>query len=567
MNIAYHTLFLIRNEKNSMKRKTNLFYTSGTDSNFVTFSNYTEGMTGNFLATNVKLFPSKFLCVNIPTLTKDNRQDFLHQLAAYYENKVAFLRDKCLEQNINIETRIKPLGYLLDFIYNYDPDFDISFVGQVTEQDYNGTFADTICIIDASEYMNVKMHRDETYTEMPVGEDEYNPSGNDFYWDTNINWDTHKFVMNLDLSTCSNNTEDILSIGFSIMGDNATKMHFYYNKTTGALEIKSFSDSTLTSYVNMHLDTTDVTLEISKTDGIVINDVKCNYDASGNPSSTAPEELYRAFFDLSTYRLGSRINGLYSNATYKHTALFAYTPHPTKTDSEDYSAEDQHYLYGWSYKEGTTTKYSGPTEYETVSPTTDNGVYYYNSFTDKIYISTALTPKDITFNCIIPLFDIINTNSNENVDIIQTLDVIDCLADSAAVINVPYGMWFADNTVTLKRDNTDFAPTWSLAIGSQFKPFPYSSYSVNNIDKTERAAAFATFSQTLIRQNTLLEKMMKMTDEMTKLNQRIGDVEANIKSIGTLYNIDGLHKEMVDMKQNCSYMINTLQKEIDELKS
>ena len=567
MNFAYHTLFLIRNEKNSMKRKTNLFYTSGTDSNFVTFSNYTEGMTGNFLATNVKLFPSKFLCINIPKLTKDNRQDFLHQLAAYYENKVAFLRDKCLEQNINIETRIKPLGYLLDFIYNYDPDFDISFVGQVTEQDYNGTFADTICIIDASEYMDVKLHRDESYTEIPIGEDEYTPGGNDFYWDASVNWDAYKFVMNLDLSTCSNNKEDILSIGSSIMGDEGTKIHFYYNKNTNTLEIKSFSDSALTSSVNIQFDTTDVTLEISKANGIVVNGVKYNYDGDGNPSSATSEELYKKFFDLSTYSLGSRISGLYSNATYKHTALFAYVAHPTKTDNEDYSSENQRYLYSWSYKEGTALKYSGPAEYETVSPTTDNGVYYYNSFIDKIYISTALTQKDITFNCIIPLFDIINTDKNENVDIIQTLDVIDCLTDSASVINVPYGMWFADNTVTLKRDNTDFAPTWSLAIGSQFKPFPYSSYQVNNIDKTERAAAFATFSQTLIRQNILLDKMIKLTDEMTKLNQRIGDVEANIKSIGTSYNIDGLHKEMIDMKQDCSYMINTLQKEIATLKS
>ena len=134
-----------------MKRKTNLFYTSGTDSNFITFSNYTEAMTGNFLATNVKLFPSKFLCLYIPKLNIENRQDFIKQLAAYYENKVAFLRDKCIEHKYNIEEHIKLLGYLLDFIYNYDNSFKINFVGQVAEQDYNGIYADSICVIDASE--------------------------------------------------------------------------------------------------------------------------------------------------------------------------------------------------------------------------------------------------------------------------------------------------------------------------------------------------------------------------------------------------------------------------------
>lgn len=397
VNIAGDTLFLIRNEKNIMKRKTNLFYTTGTDSNFVTFSNYTEGMTGNFLATNVKLFPSKFLCLNIPNLTKGNRQDFLHRLTAYYENKVAFLRDKCIEQNINIEHKIKSLGYLLDFIYNYDNTFTISFVGQVTEQDYNGTFADTICIIDASEYVDVTITRDDEYT------------------------------------------------------------------------------------------------------------------------------------------------GSY----------------------EDYSAESTSYLYGWTDNE----TYIGPEEYKGITPVADKDVYYYNSLTKKISISKPEQPADITFNCIIPLFDIINTDKNENTDKIESLTEIDCLADDAAVINVPYGIWFANDNVILTRDNTDFAPTWSLAIGSQFKPFPYSSYSVNNISQTERATAFATFSQTLIRQNMLLEKMMNITNEMTRLNQRIGDVESNIKSIGTSYNIDGLHKEMIDMKQDCSYMITTLQKEIDELKS
>ena len=38
-----------------MKRKTNLFYLSGDESNFLTFSNYGESLTGNFLATNWKI--------------------------------------------------------------------------------------------------------------------------------------------------------------------------------------------------------------------------------------------------------------------------------------------------------------------------------------------------------------------------------------------------------------------------------------------------------------------------------------------------------------------------------
>ena len=46
-----------------MKRKTNLFYVDGPDSKFITFSNYTEALTGNFLSTDTKLFPDKFLWI------------------------------------------------------------------------------------------------------------------------------------------------------------------------------------------------------------------------------------------------------------------------------------------------------------------------------------------------------------------------------------------------------------------------------------------------------------------------------------------------------------------------
>ena len=48
-----------------MKRKTNLFYLDGQDSKFITFGNYTESLTGNFLSTDTKLFPSRFLCLKI----------------------------------------------------------------------------------------------------------------------------------------------------------------------------------------------------------------------------------------------------------------------------------------------------------------------------------------------------------------------------------------------------------------------------------------------------------------------------------------------------------------------
>lgn len=126
-----------------MKRKTNLFYNSGPDSKFLTFSNYTEALTGNFLSTNTKLFPSTFLCLNIPSLNKENKQAFINNsLIRYYENKLANLRDK-----VN-EDELFPLSYLIETFMKFDSNTSISYIGNITEQDYLGSYTDTICIID-----------------------------------------------------------------------------------------------------------------------------------------------------------------------------------------------------------------------------------------------------------------------------------------------------------------------------------------------------------------------------------------------------------------------------------
>ena len=170
-----------------MKRKTNLFYTQGPDSKFITFSNYTECLTGNFLSLETKLFSDKFLCLKINNLNSNTKIDFIKYLASYYENKLAMLRDHNINNNSNIENNIYPLAYLLEAILNicsYDneewyidedklnsikinnyvtSEFDfnegnniltnlITYVGEITEQDYNGIYSDTICSIDLNMY-------------------------------------------------------------------------------------------------------------------------------------------------------------------------------------------------------------------------------------------------------------------------------------------------------------------------------------------------------------------------------------------------------------------------------
>lgn len=134
-------------------RKTNLLYSSyiGEENSFLTFSNYTEAMTGNHLSVNTKMFPSTFLCAYI-NVSDENIGSFINTIVGKYENKLAFLRDTFTkDSNISAEDNIYPLEYLINTLKDFDNEFSINYVGQVTEQDYNGTFCDTMCIISTED--------------------------------------------------------------------------------------------------------------------------------------------------------------------------------------------------------------------------------------------------------------------------------------------------------------------------------------------------------------------------------------------------------------------------------
>ena len=134
-------------------RKTNLLYSTyiGEENSFLTFSNYAEAMTGNHLSVNTKMFPSTFLCAYI-NVTPDNIGSFINTIVGKYENKLAFLRDTFTkDSNISAEDNIYPLEYLINTLKDFDNEFSINYVGQVTEQDYNGTFCDTMCIISTED--------------------------------------------------------------------------------------------------------------------------------------------------------------------------------------------------------------------------------------------------------------------------------------------------------------------------------------------------------------------------------------------------------------------------------
>ena len=159
-------------------RKTNLLYSTyiGEENSFLTFSNYTEAMTGNHLSVNTKMFPSTFLCAYI-NVTPDNIGSFINTIVGKYENKLAFLRDTFTkDSNISAEDNIYPLEYLINTLKDFDNEFSINYVGQVTEQDYNGTFCDTMCIISTEDNGGNATISDVTEAKKTVKTVDYNNS-------------------------------------------------------------------------------------------------------------------------------------------------------------------------------------------------------------------------------------------------------------------------------------------------------------------------------------------------------------------------------------------------------
>lgn len=382
-----------------MQRKTNLFYTQNQDSNFLTFSNFTEALTGNFLSTDWKVYPSRFLCLYIPTLVDEqSKQDFIkNYLVAYYENKLAFLRDYYTKQlnnsnnvkEFDIEGDTNALAWLFETINKYCEDnsteYEINFIGEVTEFDYKGTYTDSICIIDASEGYKEGTNQLKTY---------------------NINVDSK------------------VNILYSDDNENVLDKSILYNWTTSELantdyenlnvKLDNNDDNTYSIYSEYEL-TTDVTDRTNLRFNVII-----------------------PLFDITNIYAASNFNSI----------------------EESFSKEEN-------------------LEYKN---------YVYNE----------------------------STNTLEKVS-------IDYSSKELRSINNPMGIWFSDEVIELKRDKeSKYAPSWSITISSQFKPFPYSGQYLNNdITSTDNQQAFQTYAQILARQSTLNYELSNISSRLTKLEQTV----------------------------------------------
>lgn len=383
-----------------MQRKTNLFYTQNQDSNFLTFSNFTEALTGNFLSTDWKVYPSRFLCLYIPTLVDEqSRQDFIkNYLVAYYENKLAFLRDYYTKQlnnsnNVNefdIEGDINALAWLFETINKYCKDnnteYEINFIGEVTEFDYKGTYTDSICIIDASKGYKEGTNQLKTYTI------DVDSKVNILYSDDNENVLDKSILYNWTASELANTDYENLNVKLDNNDDNTYSIYSEYELTT------------------------DVTDRTNLRFNVII-----------------------PLFDITNIYATSNFNSV------------------EESFSKEENLEYKNYVY------------------------------------------------------------------NESTDTLEKVN-IDYSSKELRSINNPMGIWFSDELIELKRDKeSKYAPSWSITISSQFKPFPYSGQYLNNdITSTDNQQAFQTYAQILARQSTLNYELSNISSRLTKLEQTVG---------------------------------------------
>lgn len=558
-----------------MDRKTNLFYNaSSQDSNFITFSNYTESLTGNFLSTDTKLFPSTFMCLYIPELDcKDEKyieekQKFIdNYLVRRYENKMAFLRDYCKHYENHIqqenaiinsdlaEAELLPLNYLLEYIYEYSPKAEITFIDNITEQDYNGTFADTICIINSTKFKSAYAYFDSSIPEYVAQYDAnqaylygwYNKSSYLYCLEYDYNRDGH--VNDIDVQMFKADEEHIREIiklenpkfdaaaVDKAYNDKLNEITYIANNNKNLpIQYTGPDYSYMYSYSYNMLGTNECTMGET-------GECNCNVSYENSTSSYYNESTqtsYTTTIENNTYTFTYNIANTYLSPIFDV---------PQLPQRENYLTDQQF--------DNAVEFYENADKYYKVT----SQLSYIGMIEESEVCDTESSVKEVKFNIIIPMYDVIDRNYQTNSFKIEETNQINLQNDKAEpcmyIKNVPMGIWFSGyEPVVLKRDRlSKYSPSWSLVIASQFKPFPYSKEMPDELESSAKAEAFNTFAQILTRQNEMMDKMNEMFKMMANLNSRISDVESNLASTGTSYNLDGLHQDIINLEV---YMNNQL---------
>lgn len=568
-----------------MKRKTNLFYTTGPDSKFITFSNYTESLTGNFLSTDTKIFPSRFIALYIKGLNKNTKASLIKYLADYYESKLAVLRDHFDYNKSDIEKRVPPLNYLLEALLrikeinenevvythsiaanknnddnetsnsnesnliSYSDVIKFKYISDITEQDYNGTFTDTICNIDLRKFAYISsIELTDDFNDNVV---QFDKPVTLYGWDSDVPEEyTYEHTIPDSIQGIDLDRYMTAYLAENIMSEDETDTIEETGSTTNNQRIEYIIDTTLENVIDIHKKT--ITEGTTFADIIATEMSKNEHDDMASAISAI---LHSTDSNLMDFQ--NTLNDLLSNEAYD-IIIF-------------YDSETPDILYEYNGADVVTLDMSKNNEYNI-----DPEVL-------KLNISTS-NDEEMEFNCIIPLYDIVDINYKSNFNTIERIisvngegeiDLTPSVTNKMYCTNVPLGMWFytdgdahkdgTTSTTSMKLyldTESGFSQSWSLTIASQFKPFPYSSKMPSELTTNSNTNAYATFAQVLASQSAMIDNFNKLTRTIAYMNDHIRNMESQLANLGTSYNIDNIHREFNNFEINMNNKFNVLKDDV-----
>ena len=567
-----------------MKRKTNLFYTTGPDSKFITFSNYTESLTGNFLSTDTKIFPSRFIALYIKGLNKNTKASLIKYLADYYESKLAVLRDHFDYNKSDIEKRVSPLNYLLEALLrikeintktnevvythsiaankikdendtsnsnesnliSYSDVIKFKYISDITEQDYNGTFTDTICNIDLRKFAYISsIELTDDFNDNVV---QFDKPAYLYGWDSDVPKEyTYEHTIPDSIQGIDLDRYMTAYLAENITSEDETDTIEENGSTTNDKRIEYIIDTTLENVIDIH----DEMITDNKSLADIIDEYMTSNEYDDKASAISAM-LHSTDSNLMEFQ--NTLNDLLSNEAYDIIIFYDYT--------------EPDFLYAYNGADVVTLDMSKNNEYNI-----DPEVL-------KLNISTS-NDEEMEFNCIIPLYDIVDINYKSNFNTIERIisvngegeiDLTPSVTNKMYCTNVPLGMWFytdgdenEDDTTSMKLyldTESGFSQSWSLTIASQFKPFPYSSKMPSELTTNSNTNAYATFAQVLASQSAMIDNFNKLTRTIAYMNDHIRNMESQLANLGTSYNIDNIHREFNNFEINMNNKFNVLKDDV-----
>ena len=217
---------------------------------------------------------------------------------------------------------------------------------------------------------------------------------NDFAWQESkdINWDNQYLKAEIDLTTCKNENENILSVGNNISAWGATNYHFYYTAGTKTLQFNFLNSSDNISRYDVADIEGTVTIEISKKKGLVINGTQYNNKYMSTEQYADPTTAFAELWAISNVKIGGCQGSTMSNATYNYIHILPVEAEPvdpnevvaTKTYTDNLTV-------GHDAQTGEVTGYAGK---QVVFTKYANGE---SSVTFKEYPISETESRDLTF--------------------------------------------------------------------------------------------------------------------------------------------------------------------------